>query len=244
MRVCRVCGNKTKAFRNVCKECSKYIPYEYVDDVEKARELCEENKKRAEKFVCTSHYGRLCIDSIHRMFCISPFSKKGATEYRYIYYISELTDVGLYATSISDVGYLSPKLVCDIKFYIQFIDRSYEFCIMENAPCRYTRTSDTYKAELPSDFLIFKAVFQQMISDELFEADKKLKRINQAVAKHSNNWCLGVMFFEDDDFTEEQLRKRRNELMKTFHPDLNSNGLEISAQVNEAYNTLKDNFKK
>ncbi len=47
------------------------------------------------------------------------------------------------------------------------------------------------------------------------------------------------MFDESETYTEQDLKKRRNKLLKVFHPDEGEDNSEYARKINDAYNELK-----
>lgn len=108
---------KKNADGYICNKCKKYIPSKInlkYADTEYLKSIYEENKKRSKTFSCTASYGSLFIDGKNNMFCISNRqANRLPLCFGDIYYVSELSCVGLYCTN---ARFVNNRVLCDIKF--------------------------------------------------------------------------------------------------------------------------------
>lgn len=260
MKTCVLCGNKAGWFPKksysgcVCKDCLSLIPQGTQlssADTDFLKTIIDKTTERKKRFKCTAFYGALFIDEVNNMFCISK-RQQGGVPLRFgdIYYITELKEVGLYCTNVKNVSSRVPRIVCDVKIRVKTDDAFMEYLIVSGETCSFKRTEDGIEWYEPAKLSMFRNLFNQMIENEVFGAWRKLEAIRKMEAELSEihrfeRWARGVFFFrEDDEVTNEAIKKRRNMLVKLFHPDVGFEfaSEEIMAQINEAFQLLtKDN---
>lgn len=257
MKTCVLCGEKAGLFSpksysgRLCKSCLSLIPSSVQlssADTDFLKSVTERTRKRKRKFECTAFYGSLFIDSVHNMFCISKRSRKGEPlSFGDIYYISELTEIGLFCTNVKNIGSRVPKIVCDVKLRVKTEDAFAEYLIASNETCSFKNVKDGIEWDEPAKLSIFRSLFNQMIENEIYGIWERLEEARAAEVTMSRiprreQWARGVFFFrEDEKITDEALKKRRNTLTKLLHPDLNPSlsTNDIMAQINEAYQSLQ-----
>lgn len=257
MGKCVLCGKKTGIFAkkvsdgNLCGECLAYMPKSLrlsSANTEYIKGIYNRNARKKKCFCSTASYGSLFIDSVHNMFCVSrKRSGNEPLEFGEIYYVSELREAGLYCTDARNIGTNSNRVVCNVKIKIKTDEVCREFLVASNERCtfRYVGNSQIEWNE-PSKLSVFRSMFNQMIDNEVFGLWKKLESIQKmkaaiSDAEKSEQWAKGVFFFrESEDVPQDALKKRRNALVKVFHPDLGQEFAdnEITAQINEAYKML------
>lgn len=257
MGKCVLCGRKTGIFAKktyegrVCKECLSYIPRNVrlsSADTEYLKKLNDKNRKKGEVFNSTASYGTLFIDSVHNMLCVSR-KRRGdePTEFGDIYYVTELREIGLYCTDVRNIGTNSNRIICNVKIRIKTDEVCGELLVVSNESCpfHYAGNSQIEWSE-PSKLSMFRSLFNQMIDNEVFGLLRKLESIQEmqaaiSEAEKNEQWAKGVFFFrESEDVPQDVLKKRRNALVKVFHPDLGQElaDNDITAQINEAYKAL------
>lgn len=257
MGKCVLCGRKTGMFAKrtyegcICKECLSYIPRSVrlsSADTDYLRNVHDKNLKKMERFSSTASYGALFMDSVHNMFCVS--RKRWGdepTEFGDIYCVTELREIGLYCTDVRNIGTNSNRIVCNVKIRIKTDEVCRELLVASNERCtfHYVGNSQIEWSE-PSKLSVFRSMFNQMIDNEVFGLLKKLEAVQEmkaaiSEAERNEQWAKGVFFFrESEDVLQDALKKRRNALVKIFHPDLGQEFAdnEITAQINEAYKML------
>lgn len=255
---CCLCGRsivllyKKTADGYICNKCKTYIPSKInlrCSDTEYLKSLYEESKIRSKTFSCTASYGSLFIDGKNNMFCISNRQAHGLPLHLGdIYYVSELSCVGLYCTN---ARFVNNRVLCDIKFSFSTDKESFEITIVKGQKCSYKVQNNKVSWNEPPVFCIFREMFKQMIDNEHFELNKKLQDIQRikhkiVQAKNNRDWAKGIMLFDaENEPSSIELKKHRNILVKAFHPDLN-NGMcedentQITALINRAYEILSD----
>lgn len=246
---------KKNADGYICNKCQKYIPSKInlkYADTEYLKSLYEENKKRSKTFSCTASYGSLFIDGKNNMFCISNRqANRLPLCFGDIYYVSELSCVGLYCTN---ARFVNNRVLCDIKFSFTTENTSSETTIARGQKCSFKIQGDKVAWNEPPVFCVFREMFKQMIDNEYFGLNKKLQSIQKMkyeITHTENNydWAKGIMFFDtEDEPSSAELKKHRNTLVKAFHPDLNDalheeENAQITARINKAYEILNDGNK-
>lgn len=253
---CVICGNKAGAFAKktsegvICKSCLSFIPTNVIlsqASTEFLKRIYDENVEKSKQFETTASYQGLYIDSVHGLCCYSKRGDKQApSEFKDIYRISELTEVALYCTDVKNVGTNHNHIVCDIKFKVRTKDIAADFIIAHHKKCDFKVKNKQIEWDEPSELTMFRNMFNQMIDNELFGLLKKLEKIQEfkqmlSKEERSSDWARGVLFLDNEkEYTEEDLKKHRNELVKIFHPDRNSEyaNTETAALINKAYKIL------
>jgi hypothetical protein len=252
MKICILCGKETKFGKKscdgyICKDCRKYVPQGLdLSGAELAflKPIYEENKRKAKDFETTSKYGMLYLDGVHNLFCLSK-GGKSPNEFHTIYHISELTKASLFISDIRNIGTSSNRVVCNTKIAFQTEKSSTECILVQNETCPFTVKGDHLECHEPPTLSAVRCLFNQMIENEYYGAEKKLKRLweirEELRTLDGEEWARGIFFFEKDEkITKDELRQRRKELMKIYHPDNGmENGEEFSARINRAYQILE-----
>lgn len=262
MKTCVLCGNKAGLFPKrsysgcLCKDCLSLIPRGTQlssADADFLKTIIEKTAERKKKFECTAFYGTLFIDGIHNMFCISKRRRNGEPLcFGDTYYITELKEIGLFCTNVRNVGSRIPKIICDVKIRVKTDDAFFESVVVSSETCSFKRAEDGIEWYEPAKLSMFRSLFNQMIENEVFEAWQKLEAIRKMTEElsktpRSESWARGVFFFnEKEEITNEALKKRRNMLVRLFHPDLGSETAsdEVMSQINEAFQKLSKKIDK
>lgn len=251
---CSLCGNTTTFIRGkkmlggyLCKDCKRLMPYginfrktEYSD----MKDLLLENKRLRDIFNYTGIYGNLYIDSMNNIFCYSErFNKKGdPLDFGQIHHVSELTGVGMYCTNLKNIGkYGADKIVCDVVFKIKTKKLEEQYVIKKATECKHYYEGRKVEWNEPGDFLVFRKLFEDMLDNWCTGLADKVERMLklQELGNSGEDWAKGILFIgKDETITPELLKKRRNQMMKLFHPDNGNGDAEISSMVNEAYKSL------
>lgn len=256
METCVLCGNKTGLFAKksyngrLCNDCLSLIPSNIQlssADADYLKTVVEKTVKKKKKFDCTAFYGSLFLDGVHNMFCISKRQQNGQPlRFGDTYCVTELKEVGLYCTNVRNIGARYPKIICDVKIKVTTEDKFAEYLIIGGEKCTFETIEGGVEWQEPAKLSMFRSLFNQMIENEVFSAYRKLEAIKEmereaSEIKRSERWARGIFFFrEDDEITDEVLKKRRNMLVKLFHPDIGSASANdvIMTQINEAYQSL------
>lgn len=256
MKTCTICGQPIKFLPKkildgqICSECASLLPKSIQlknTDSDYLKNIIEKNQKKKEIFNSTASYGNCYIDSIHGLFCIS--SRRNGdepAEFGDIYSVEELEEVGLFCTDVRNIGSQNNYVVCNVKIRFKTSSTSGEALVASKETCPFSVSGKSLEWQEPSKLGVFRALFNQMIDNVAFGLLKKLDAIQEMNQKltagdKTQQWAKGVMFVPQDEEIElDELKKRRNELIKIYHPDLGGDfaNTEITAQVNEAYNIL------
>jgi hypothetical protein len=261
MRTCSICNGKAGFFSKkiydgyICKKCVALIPQNVSigsSDKEYLKGLYDKNIEKKKVFNYTASYGSLYIDSSHNMFCISP-KHNGAEPAMFgdIYYVRELKEVELFCTDVKNIGTKSNKVVCNVKFRFKTKDTEGEYLITSNTECPFKKVGNQLECSMPSKFLVFRSMFNQMIDNEIHALLRKLEEAKKRQAAMSSgnaneDWARGVLFVRPkEELTKKDLKAKRNMLIKIYHPDLGGEfaSEDITAQVNEAYDALMNKAK-
>lgn len=248
MLSCIFCQRKIKSKRiHICKECKKFLPENFDlrnSDKTYIEKFYIANKEKSSVFECTASYGYLFLDSFNNMFCISKKVSKGKPlHFGDIFSITELLEVAIYC---SDVKCYGRKILCNIKIKLRTKDFTKEFVVFYNERCSCVKRVDN-KIEYhePSKFIMIRNMFNQMIDNVKYGMTIKLKEI-QAMQQKINSkapsetqWARGILFLENKEYTNDEIKKRRNALIKMFHPDKNSSiDKSYAEKINNAFDML------
>jgi hypothetical protein len=259
MAECCVCGKKAGIFSavslngRVCKECLSYLPKglniraaekEYLNDI------ISENRRLAEIFEGTSHYGCLYIDQTHGLICISDKGKQETPlSFGNIFGLKDIKEMGLFLCDVRNAGQNTNRILGNVKFRIKTDTIHTEFVIAKGKECPFKIKGDKVEYEEPRELTVFRVLINQMIENECLALIKKLEKLHELdseLKKHDERtkWAKGVLFLGRDEQADlPTVKARRNFLIRKFHPDYNEDteyNEEISAYLNEAYEILKE----
>lgn len=256
MKKCILCEGKAEALAKkcsegvICKNCLSFIPSSVIlsqANTDFLKKVHDENMEKSKEFETTASFLGLYIDGIHGLFC---YSKKGSrespSEFKDIYRIKELTEVGLYCTNVKNIGTNSNNVVCDIKFKFKTKDISADYTLAVRKRCSYKIVDNQLRWNEPGELTMFRNMFNQMIDNEILGTLDKLKKIQELNAlvsqeEKKGDWAKGVLFIGlDEECSSDLIKAKRNELVKIFHPDRNSEfaNTETAAMINDAYKVL------
>ena len=189
MNGCVICGDKVNAFSKktlegkICKACSQYLPcfiHAESYDTESLEKIIKERQENFKKIEITASYGDLHIDSLNNLFCVSKKVKGDKpASMGDIYSVTKLTGFGLYCTDIRNVGQNTNKVICNVKVRIKTENLNGELTVKSGTPCNYTIVGDKIECREPPDLSMFRAMFVQMIDNEVLNTQKKLEFIAQ-----------------------------------------------------------------
>lgn len=247
---CLVCGKPTgissTKIKNgkICKECVSKLPslmlekHPYYQDGT-LKNAMNYVKEKVEEFSATASYGKLHIDSIHGLFCIAnSLTKDGKPKSgNNIFSIYDLAEVGLYCKS--------PKadrsgVIVDVEFSCALENPHFNFTsiIKSGSRCHTKRVdSTTVSWEEPNDLIMFRSMFDQMLSGAFARVNDLLcgKTVHEFEIEKAR-----ALFMLPKDYTSEDLKNARRLMMKVWHPDKAQEDVTREAQIlNEAHDLLK-----
>ena len=189
MSECIMCGKPTGFFdkRNaegyICKECADCIP-SVIDctacGTEKLKYFRDKNMQKRKLFEPTASFGTLYLDSIHKMFCISPSHKKDMpTKLCDLFFVSEIEEIALYcANPVCKGDGRSISVTCDAELYVRTHDLHIKTIISHNEKCSY-KLLDGHKVEWKEDAFSYKKGRYYLYANEWFFNNKE-NAINKA----------------------------------------------------------------
>lgn len=261
MGMCVLCNEKAGMFSartldgRLCKKCKAYVPASVrlqEADKEYLASVVEKNKKHSEQFSSTASYGRLFIDSLHNMVCVSKASIKGEPlNFGEVYTLDELDNISIYCTNVRDVGtaHIS-RIVCDIGLSLAVDGIAHQYIIVRNERCKFTRVdSENLSVQEPEKLTMFRNIMLQMFEDALYGLAKHLAQIQAtkkeiaSQPKEGVEWAKGVLFLDKEENSIDAIKKRYREMMMIFHPDRSDLANLYAQKLNKAYDILKSTYK-
>ena len=259
---CSICGNNVAFPKKIydgglCRECAKKLPTPEMEmTVLMAKELME-YKGDSEHFTATANLGKLYIDYGHGTFVIGEkVDKKGKTETPFVFSVLDLADYAIsFNIRLKKNGQPFPgskrnTIVGDIHFKCSLNNP----CVFISVPLARGKIVKYYYTDAshitwdePMEVKEFRIAFQQMVKKAFTEYEDELKRRQarqEPVQEGANELQVAMaVFFLTEGYTKAQLRRQRNMLIKTFHPDSGQTGEEEYAQkINHYYEILLDNL--
>lgn len=246
---CYVCestvgfGAKKIKGGKICKGCLLRLPSIILNNsnviseynLRYAINYVQENKK---KFCATASYGQLHIDEIHGMFCVAKsLDKDGKPKSgNNVFSVNQLTEVGLTCTS-PHVDH--NQVIVNVEFTFSLSDPyiSNKAIIKYSARCQTKRVDNEHLSwSEPNDLLMFKTMFNQMLSREMEKVNAMLcgKTLHEFEIEKAR-----AIFMLEKDFTNDDLKKARRLMMKVYHPDSGKDVTRESQIINDAFNLLK-----
>jgi len=160
----------------------------------------------------------------------------------------------------------------ELIFGIKSLDINVKHIVKKNEKTEIIQIENQYGYDEPYELKIFKSEFQRMIektvnkynenvkrNNEIFENLNKemerqqkiyeeMKRESERLEKEKNNLQSELekaktLFMVSDGYSVEEIKKIRNRLIKSFHPDGNDVGDEYAKKINNAYDVLIKNKK-
>lgn len=157
-------------------------------------------------------------------------------------------------------------------FGIKSLDLNVNTIIKKCEKTKIIQIENQYGYDEPYELKIFKSEFQRMIertvnkynenvkrNNEILENLNKemeyqqkiyeeMKRESERLEKEKNNLQSELekaktLFMVSDNYSVEEIKKIRNRLIKSFHPDGNDVGDEYAKKINNAYDMLIKNKK-
>ena len=248
MSECIICGKPTGFFdkRNaegyICKECADCIP-SVIDctacGTEKLKYFRDKNMQKRKLFEPTASFGTLYLDSIHKMFCISPSHKKDMpTKLCDLFFVSEIEEIALYcANPVCKGDGRSISVTCDAELYVRTHDLHIKTIISHNEKCSY-KLLDGHKVEWKeaARIAMFRSMFNQMVEDE---NNAMLKEINAVRNSKMIVWAEGVLMLKNP-YTADELKQHYEFLKHNLQYSTNRHEAEYyNAILEQSYKILQ-----
>lgn len=247
---CLLCGGPTPLLSTkmnhgkLCKKCASKLPSLLLTHSDFLQEGTLQNamdvtRKNMESFCATSSYGKLHIDEMHGLFALAKdLDKDGKPKSgNNVFSIYNLTDVGLSCTS--------PRadhsvVVVDVEFRFS-VNNPYlsdSIIVKKGVHCKTKRVDSQHvEWETPSDMVMFKTLFNNMLSGAFEKVNAVLcgKTVHEFEIEKAR-----AIFMLTEDYTAEDLKKARRMMLKVYHPDEAGEEVTREAQIiNKSYNLLK-----
>ena len=236
----------------LCKDCAKKIDKQIFKEAkikwnfENYRDYLaweEETREEREKFMPTIEYGHgdcLMIDQKHKLFSMGKV--KGLSDVNIPGIVLRFADIEFFNIDFKPEtikeGVIRSDCVEGTEFATIAMKRpfvvlksdlnSFVKCAIKNGNS-YSLSPEFQYAIDAFEECLYSALYGdgETMSDEQKENDE----IKKALAL--------FMFDNIEDVTEDSLKKQRNLLIKTFHPDNEADGTKYAAKINTAYELLK-----
>ena len=219
----------------VCKDCKKSLPnlFPIKNLSEEQAVWFYENKK--DNFSETAKLGALSIDEPHALFCVH----KAFTDN--VFSFMDLSEISLEPTNVRQ----SPngnEVFCDIEF--QFALRKcslrYKGIVKQHEKCNVEINGNKLSVKEPLTLGMMRSMIGQSIENQYNNGKLILEKLTELEEKKDYFNALSTLMLSEG-FTEDELKKHRNFLVKAFHPDNNADELstEFTEKVNQAYKILK-----
>lgn len=255
--LCKRCFNKIPArireqAKNNWFKSTYHNFYLYLNDKER---ICESFKE-------TVRYQNVCLDEKNLLLATLEH-KNGRVENSdsLIYDLRNVIDVNINFT-ISGEKKIFFERFASVNFIINIISGyppiQESIVLKENVwcKCKYNKISKSCDVILPHEINVFSNLilnaFQKatVIKEQKIEQQRQMQEAentnedrakeNVADKPFSELESAMAMFMIDDlkEISEEELKKRRNKLIKTFHPDTGESNELFSQKINQAYDIL------
>lgn len=249
---------KIKNKEYICKKCLKKMPnlisssisdFE-SEEIKQVKSYMENNhQKLLEIFEVTDFFGSLFIDQYHGYFALhNPCKvthKKLPKKCRDIYEFSNLTDAGFLCKNVRNITISGVSLVAmDVEFYfsLSYPHISVRTVIGSGVPCDMVRNSKgTIDYTEPAKLTMFRNQINQILQNNYAKNRRYQENVTSDANQNTEIIKAMALFMLDENFTKEDLKRQRNRLMKTFHPDsgADNTNMDVYAQkINDAYKLL------
>ncbi|MDE6671524.1 MAG: J domain-containing protein [Ruminococcus sp.] len=257
MMKCDICGQKTywhsvrkKDDRYICRKCRKWFPSVLrIQDYSfsQVSTLIDYEKKHGRNFCCTSHAGTLYLDETARKIAYSKSGTDSPKHKNNVFCIRDLKDISV---TLSEPVVINENIYCDILLTVvteRPVNIVFTRVVRHRVPCRYDRVdSSTVKFREPPEILIIRNMLIQMLSDNVTELKNLLleQQIYQQKCIQSEVREAEILLMLDTGYTADDVKSHYRIMMKSFHPDRNSEIDDSYAQkINNAYEILKQRMK-
>lgn len=266
MKKCYCCGNPLPLFGRrkirgevICKTCFMKIPLRLridrkrIDGVTANRIVSRydtDGKQYLKRFVETAKYGPLHVDGVHGLFAVCEPKKIDANgkiigEFADVYSLLELEDYEI----TTKIGKPSGRTVyCGVDFFFELSSPHLRIkqTIKPKALCMTKQIdSETMAIQEPADLSFFRSVFFQAYKSAV---EKYNQRIEGLYPTHHSFELLKArsLFMLEEDYTKDALKRQRNRLLKTYHPDEGADDecLMYAQKINDAYHLLAEELKE
>lgn len=234
----------------ICKHCWDNIPKAFLlpeEDVsqltkESISELIKYKDKEAElkdRYIESSEYGSIHIDAHHGVLCICNPGEKEDVEGTYF----DMLNLKEISMSMDVKESSREQVLVSVKASLTFHDLSAElinvpvcddFCFVETITGNNITFSLPYKAKIMLSEII-------RINRELIDA--KIFQMKVDVSEEAELQRAKGLFMIRRDYTESEIKKTRNKLIKAFHPDEGEDLDEKAKEITKAYDLLKKNLR-
>lgn len=261
---CIVCGKKSFLMKKisgqpVCDDCRKKLPnleLEFTKD--SAKELMR--YEGATKLFCRTHnLGRLYIDNENGLFVVNEkINDEGRTDTMYVFSVLYIENFAMYYSvrkTKNGQAVLNKKKDCvvgDIVFHcaMKYPTITFDYILRKNIEMPFYNIDSTHISwDEPIMLRDFKNVFYVMVEN----AFKRYRRsLEEDKPQNENMFTKDRMkddlqkamaaFFLEKGYTEQDLRRQKKKLMKTFHPDEGETNDEYAQKINQYYDILKRNL--
>lgn len=255
---CSLCGCKLsiKSYKikegKICKKCFKSIPNmlanidNYVDNltIEELRNLIiwseQIESKYRKEFVKTQAYGLLKIDSLHGLVAICEDDDlEDGSFYDYNGIVFNLALIERITFDMKVIKAIENRVNVEITMSL----RSEEIGEFLNLEIKRDIASinfiegNSVRFSLPVGCQIIWDEIVRLNNEYINDLEKKskigyLKNDDYVLA------CGTFFILPSEEYTESEIKKIRNKLMKTFHPDEGENNQIYAQRITEAYNIL------
>ena len=194
-------------------------------------------------FCATASYGQLHIDSIHSLFSIGELNEDGKPKSgNNVFSVRDLSEVALFCTS--------PRLnnnsvLVNVEFRCTLEDPCMVIAVsVKKSVCCHMKRVDSQHVtwEEPNDLVMFRTLFNQMLSGTFEKVNKFLcgKTVHEFELEKAR-----AIFMLPWDYTAEELKRARRLMMKVYHPDKGEEDVTRESQIiNEAYTLLKSELER
>ena len=261
MASCIICGHRAgfAPFKTMsgplCKDCVSHIPQSAKKGIKASsastiRSIIRYDKKNnpvfKKIFEETSSYGTLRLDERHGLFALCEETDeygKIITECHDIFSALYLKD---FAFSMQDKEANESYVKVSISFTAELTEPSIILkSMIRQATCYAKRVDDSHiMYSEPSNLTLFRSVMTQMIRSAYEKYDYEARK--DLITPHAMELLKArSLFLLEPDYTEKELKKQRNRLIKVFHPDSGEKDVQkYAVKVNEYYRLLKQELER
>ena len=258
---CSICGKNVlfpkKIFDGaLCKDCVAKLPTPNIElSVGMAKELID-FKGDTKNFRATTNLGKLHIDYGNGYFVAGEkVNKDGTTETPFVFSVLDLTDysitfdIRMKKNGEPFTGSKKNTIIGDTTFRCSLNnpDVFLSIPLARGQIVKYYYTDKTHISwEEPMELKKFRIAFDQMVKKAFTDYEEKIKQqraMQQEEMEETNELKLAMaVFFLEEGYTKAELRRQRNMLIKTFHPDSQkTNAQEYAQKINHYYEVLLRN---
>lgn len=268
---CAVCGEKSLLFGGsildgkVCKKCLKKLPTCFVENdaeedsffkrltseqLKKLIDYQEEKEPELRSRFCKSEcYGNVFVDSMNAIvaLCNPEEETNGELEEGSAFLIDashiskvsfSMTDIKANANSVLVLVTVSFE-ISDLSFPIRNI-----FVKEDNATVLFSENG-VVQYSLPYGAQIIRDEIVRINRESVEDYEYWRSRASSAPSGDELEYVkAAALFMIDDEYTEKDLKKIRNGLIKVFHPDGGEFNEEYAQKIGKAYDVLLNRIKK